>query len=196
MKTLKYPILFIGLMALLFSTKAMSYDLTASVGNLCEYVGKIQTDEDGSTNICSFNPYIASSLDFEMKKSFLISPEIGITMPRSGRENGISKMSLFTLANIKYLTTSYHFIGGLGLFFTRISGNGGSADLNNGTGVTSFPMPDSAVYTRNFIINLGAGTDFNKEWGADIHTYIFNALTSIDRAFSIAINGVYHFGEF
>ena len=32
---------------------AKAYDATLSLGNLCEYVGKIQTDDSGGTNVCT-----------------------------------------------------------------------------------------------------------------------------------------------
>lgn len=196
MKILKYPTLLFSLFLLLAPEHVTAYDVTLSLGNLCEYVGKIQTDDSGSTNLCSFNPYLASSIDFSQTNQLLLSPEIGFSFPKSGRDENISKMSLFALANAKYKFSEFHFLVGAGLFFTRISGKGGNQELNNGNTTASFPMPDSTVYTRNFIVNLGLGADFNKEWSADLHTYIFNILTSEDRAFSIAINGTYHFGEF
>jgi hypothetical protein len=197
MKILKYPtVLFLTLFYFVFLQTAKAYDVTLSLGNLCEYVGKIQTDDSGGTNVCSFNPYLASSVDYAINDKFILAPEIGFSFPRHGRDEKISKMSLFALANAKYKFSMFHFIGGAGLFFSRISGSGGTQELNNGNGTDSFPMPDTTVYSRNFIINLGLGMDFDKEWSADLHTYVFNLLKSEDRVFSISINGTYHFGEF
>lgn len=201
MKILKYPIIalfafFNITISMAFGASTMPYDLTLSVGNLCEYVGKIQTDDSGSKNVCSFNPYVASSVDFSLTNQWILSPEAGFSVPQSGRDKNISKMSLFLLANAKYRFSDFHFLAGAGLFFTRIAGAGGSQSLNNGNSTVSFPMPESTVYTRNFILNLGLGADFNKEWSADLHTYVFNAATAEDRAFSVAINATYHFGEF
>ncbi len=197
MKKNKYLIVLLGILLVLFTPeKSRAYDATLSVGNLCEYVGKIQVDENGGTNFCEFNPYFASSIDYSVSPEFLIAPEFGFSIPKSARDENISKMSLFILANAKYKLTNFHLIVGLGLFFTRISGSGGTEDLNNGNSTSSFPLPDSSVFTRNFILNLGAGLDFTREWSADLHTYIFNLTSSEDRAYSIAINGTYHFGEF
>lgn len=196
MKKLKYPTLLISLLMLFSQRPIFAYDIGASMGNLCEFVGKIQTDDTGSTNVCSFNPYLAAFVDYPINNKFFLSPELGFSIPKSGRDESITKMSIVALANAKYKFSSFHLIGGAGLFFTRISGSGGTQELSNGTGTSSFPMPESTVYTRNFILNLGVGTSFNPEWSADIHTYVFNAETSEDRAFSIAINGTYHFGEF
>jgi hypothetical protein len=196
MKTLKYLTLTIGL-ALFFSPeKSCAYDANFSFGNLCEYVGKIQTDDKGSINICSLNPYVAGAIDYTLNNKFIFSNEYGFTLPQSGRDKNISKSSLFALANIKYIYNIFHATGGFGFFISRIQGPGGEENLNNGNSHDSFPLPDTTVYALNLILNLGFGVDINKEWSADLHTFIFNTFTSEDRAFSIAINGSYHFGEF
>lgn len=197
MQNLKYPIVLVALFFLIsFKVKAATYDAALSLGNLCEFVGKIQTDDNGATNSCEFNPYLAASVDVPLTSQFFLSPEVGFTMPKKGRDENISKMSLFALANTKYKMDYFHVIGGAGLFFTRISAEGGTEELNNGNTTSAFPLPEGAVYSRNFIVNAGFGIDFSKSISADLHTYVFNLLTSEDRAFSILINGTYHFGEF
>lgn len=175
--------------------KLWAYDAAISLGNICEYVGKIQTDDSGSKNICSFKPFVSAELNAEINKYWLISPEAGLSFPQSGRDENIKKMSLFVLMNSLYRFNSFYILGGAGLYLNRISATGGFQELNNGNSSVSFPMPDSTVYTRNFILDLGLGTFFSREISAEIKTYVFNALTSEDRAFSVVFNGTYHFGE-
>ncbi|MDO9182109.1 MAG: hypothetical protein Q7U04_06860 [Bacteriovorax sp.] len=197
MKKNIYPTFLFLLLFFLNSFKqAQAYDLGVSLGNLCEYVGKIQTDDKGSTNLCSFNPYLSTSFDYDVYPQLILSPEIGFSFPKTGRDQKISTMSFIALGNAKYTFSMFHFLAGAGFFINRIAGAGGTQDLNNGTGTVSFPMPESTIYSRNFILNLGLGADFNKDWSADVHTYIFNLLKSEDRAYSVALNGTYHFGEF
>lgn len=183
------------LIGLFFCTELMGSDLTLSVGNLCEYMGKIQTDASGGTNTCSFNPYMASSLDYPLTANFFLSPQLGLSLPKSGADKNMKSMHIVALLNTKYRTGYVNLIGGLGLFITRMWGPGGDAELNNGTGTDSFPMPKEAVYARNLILNLGADFDFNQNWSAEIRTYVFNLTTSEDRAFSLGIHGTYHFGD-
>lgn len=170
-------------------------DLSVSLGNLCEYVGKIQTNDSGDTNTCSFLPSISGSYDYFFTKTFALSPQIGATLPKSGRDENIKRMTFYTLLNLKYKTPYINLIGGAGVYFTRIWGPGGDEALNNGNGTDSFPLPKDPVYSRNFIVNLGAGYDFNQDWSAELYTYIFNALESEDRAFSVGVNVTYHFGD-
>lgn len=170
-------------------------DLYVSLGNLCEFIGTYQTDDEGTKNGCSFLPTLSGSLDYQFTPKFALSPQIGFTMPKSGADENIKRMTFFALANMKYKTKYVNLIGGAGFYFTRISGPGGEEELNNGNGTDSFPLPKDAVYSRNFIVNLGLGLDFNKEWSGELYTYVFNALKSEDRAFSVGATVSYHFGE-
>ena len=180
----------------LLSSNSFGYDVTFSLGNLCEYVGKIQTDDSGSTNVCQFKPYLAASYDYSLSDSWLISPELGTTFPGHGRDEKISKLSFYTMLNSKYKFSQFHLVGGLGLFFTKISADGGTETLNNGSSTVEFSLPEKTIYTRNFVMNLGAGWDINPKWNTDVHILIFNLMTSEDRAYTIALNLTYHYGEF
>lgn len=209
MNKIKYPttkisIFFITLLLLAFNANAApkkttsladTTDLNVSLGNLCEYIGTYQTDDEGTKNLCSFLPTLSTSLDYYLTNKLALSPQIGLTMPKSGTDENIKRMTMFALLNIKYRTNYVNLIGGTGFYFTRISGPGGEAELNNGSGTDSFPLPEGAVYTRNVILNLGLGLDFTKEWSGELYTYVFNPLKSEDRAFSLGVTISYHFGE-
>lgn len=202
MKILNYPSVLISLfllfaLASLGRSQAFAYDANLSVGNLCEYIGRIQTDDKGSTNVCSFRPYLGGAVDYLFfDDQLILSPEITLSIPKSNRDSKITKTNLVLLANAKYKVSIVHFVLGTGLFITRIAGDGGTETLKNGNSTDDFPVPEGSAFTRNFIINAGFGVDFNQKWSADLHTYIFNLTKSEDRSFSLALSGTYHFGEF
>ena len=174
---------------------ANTHEIYVSVGSLCEYYKTYQIDENGAKNGCSFLPLIAGSIDYNLTSNFTITPQLGFTMPKSGVDENINRMTMFTLINAKFKTKYVNFFGGTGFYITRISGPGGEAELNNGGGSDSFPLPDEAVYSRNFIVNLGLGVNINKEISTELYTYIFNASESLERAYSFGITLSYHFGE-
>jgi hypothetical protein len=211
MNKIKYPTIKISIFTLLvaftFSFNAQAAaakkiksrvntsDLSVSLGNLCEYIGTYQTDDEGTKNGCSFLPTLSVSLDYYLTHQFALSPQIGLTMPKSGADENIKRMTFFALANMKYKTNYVNLLGGVGFYFTRISGPGGEEELNNGNSTDSFPLPKEAVYSRNFILNLGVGLDFTQDWSGELYTYVFNALKSEDRAVSVGATISYHFGE-
>lgn len=211
MNKIKYPTIKISIFTLLVAftlsfgaqaavakkvkSRINTSDLNISLGNLCEYIGTYQTDAEGTKNGCSFLPTLSGSLDYYLTHKLALSPQFGLTMPKSGVDENIKRMTLFALANLKYKTNYVNLLGGVGFYFTRISGPGGEEVLNNGNSTDSFPLPKEAVYSRNFIVNLGLGLDFTEEWSGELYTYVFNTLSSEDRAYSVGATITYHFGE-
>ena len=177
------------------SSTGATNDFSASLGNLCEYVGQIQTDDKGGKNLCSFLPVLSLNYAYFTTPNFAIVPQVGASLPKSGRDENIKRMTMYTLINARYKTTYVNLIGGAGLYFTRIWGPGGEEALNNGNSTDSFPLPKDPVYTRNFIVNLGLSTDLSEEVSAEVYTYIFNAVKKEDRALSVGLSLSYHFGE-
>lgn len=175
--------------------KVFASDLNFSLSNLCEYVGKIQTNGSGQTNFCSFLPSFASSYESSVYQDIFLAPQIGFTLPQSGRDENIKRMTFFLLLNSKYKTSYVNFVLGAGLYFTRISGPGGDSVLNNGSSSDSFPLPSDAVYSRNLILNLGLDYDINKDWSVNLYSYVFNVTSSDNRSLSLGIGVTYHYGE-
>ena len=170
-------------------------DFYLSLGNLCEFIGTYQTNDEGKKNGCTFLPSLAASVDSYLTNDLIFMPQIGFTIPKSGLDEKVKRMTIFALINMKFKTNYINLIGGAGFYVTRIWGPGGDLELNNGNSTDSFPLPNDAVYSRNLIINLGLGLDFNKQWSGELYTYVFNAFESLERAYSLGLTVSYHFGE-
>jgi len=186
--------IFIGL-AVHFNSYA-KYDFKLGLGNLNEYVGKIQTDDQGTLNLLSVNPVVIFSLDYEYTPKILFTPDIGFTFPKSDRDENTNRFSFYSTLNLKYKMNDIYLLTGMGLFFTSISGAGGEENLNNGNSVDSFPLPDKVVVARNLIMNFGLGYNINEDFDILVHSFIFNLESKDQRAFSIGTNIHFHFGEF
>lgn len=176
-------------------TSSYVTDLNVSLGNLCEFIGQYQKDETGKKNTCTFLPLLSTGYGVVLNEDWTIRPELSASFPQSGRDPNVKRMVISTLLNAEYKTTYLDLVAGTGLFFTRISGPGGEALLNNGNSQDSFPLPSEAVYTRNLVLNLGANYNFNKDWSSGLYTHIFNLLDSVDRTYSLGIKFTYHFGD-
>ena len=204
MNKIKYPTnkfkTFALILAFAFSTNAFAataktHEIYMSIGNLCEYLKTYQIDENGTKNGCSFLPSLSGSIDYNLLSNLAVTPQLGFTMPSSGVDENVNRFTFFILTNVKYKKDFFNIFAGTGFYITRTSGPGGELELNNGGGTDSFPLPDEAVYSRNLIVNLGLGVNFNKEISAEIYTYIFNAFESLERTYSIGLTISYHFGE-
>lgn len=170
-------------------------DLNLSFGNLCEFVGEYQINESGNKNFCTFLPLFGVGYGIILNEDWTIRPELNASFPQKGRDPNIKRMALSTIINAEYKTSLIDFISGVGIFFTRISGPGGEAILNNGNSQDSFPLPNNSVFSRNLILNIGAKYNFNQEWSSEAYTHIFNLSDSEDRAFSFGLKFTYHLGE-
>lgn len=193
MKKKTYPIV---LLLMILTQSCWAFDTLLSLGNLSEFVTKVQTDDSGTLSVLNFNPYLALAIDYKIENTnLLVSPELGMTFPKSGRDSNTNRWTFYSLLNSKYLINSFFLDIGAGLFFTRVGASGGSEILNNGSTTTSFPLPDKSTLSRNAILNIGTGYKLNNEWHIELRSFIFNLTSNDDRSFSILMNGTYNFGE-
>jgi hypothetical protein len=195
-KTKIYLIVLVGYLAL--SSKVYAYDASVGLGNLSEFIGKIQTDDQGNSAIISLNPYLKLNIDFiydAKNPNHIINSEIGLTIPKSDPDPNTHRLKFFGLLNYKYQLESLYTKIGLGLFFTRVWANDGEEELNNGSSTTSFPLPDKATVSRNAIVNLALGHSITTNLNAEIQSMIFNLTNNEDRAFSVGVCLNYQLGE-
>jgi len=170
-------------------------DVALGIGTQTQFVGKVQTNEAGSTNKFEFNPYLTAQAEIPFTESFSFFPEFGFLIPDSTRDPLISKMTFFVLGGLGYAINDWVLRIGLGLQMTRISGKGGTQVLDNGTGQTSFPMPDSTATSRNVITNLGVDYFFHSDWSARVESTIYNPINSRNRSFGYQLAVQYHFHD-
>lgn len=175
------------------ATKLISLEF--SLGNLCEYIGKIQIDENGKKNFCQFNPIFYSTFKSELIKEINWALDAGITLPEKGRDQNITKFSFFLLYNLQYQYSFITFESGLGFYFISISGNGGVEDLNNGDGNSSFPLPSENHISSNLVTNIGTKFTINNDWSTSLKFLFFNILNSSSRTLSVIFSLNYNYGE-
>lgn len=177
------------------SNCAFAHDFSLGIGNLSEYIRKFQTDDNGTLSLVNFNPYLKAEYDYNLTEKFSFSPVITLMLPKNNGDSKTTHWSFYTTANAQYKLNNFLLSSGLGFYFTRISSDGGTEILNNGTAQTSFPLPDDPVISRNFIFTISGMYKMNPEWSIELNTLIFNLLNNDDRAFSVGINCNYHFGD-
>lgn len=195
LKPFLYPTIIVFFICAITLNSSYAYDLSLGVGNISSHIGKIQIDSDATRNGLSFRPYIRTALDFNIDSNILISPELAFNLPKSSEDPYTKNMDIYAMLNGKYIYSDFQFILGGGLALHRIWGTSDTETLNNGLGTTSFPLPDHAVYSRNFILNLGVTYNFYTKYYFEAATQVYNLTTKEDRSFSLTMNVNYHFGE-
>lgn len=173
-------------------------NISISLGNLCQYIGKYQTNTKGDKNICDFRPHVGINYDHKLKHGLALYPQFHLNLPQNSRDKSTLKFNFVTLLNA---TFSPHekfplaYIAGGGLYFTNFIGKGGNVTLNNGQTQESFPRPKEYRVSYQTVINLGLNYSFHKKWSAETFVYTFNLFESTKRAFSAGLNINYHLGK-
>lgn len=170
-------------------------DVSFGIGTQTQFVGKVQTDETGSTNKFEFNPYLTAAAEVSLTDKFSFYPEFGILIPESTKDPLISKMTYFFIGSLGLEIRDWVIRAGLGLSMTTISGDGGTQVLDNGNGQTSFPMPEGSATARNVILNLGTEYFIHQDWSGRLETNVYNPINSRNRSFTYQLAFYYHFHD-
>lgn len=171
-------------------------DSYLGLGSYTLLPGKVQTDENGETSgIFDLEPYVLGGLEYQVYEDWSLIGEAGLVKPGSGRDPKISKMTYFLLFSGAYNFMDWVFRLGTGISMTRISSDGGTQALNNGTGTTDFPMPDGASVSQNLITTFGVEYYFHQEMSARLEGHYFNLASDDAKTLSYTLSFSYHFGN-
>lgn len=143
------------LLALCIATLPGSADALVGVGNYVPSFLKAQADKQGGTTKFEFNPFI--SLDYVLKAPFghFFNPEVGYVF-RQDAEDESSIKTIFLMYNLERPLNSKLVVRyGFGTFMDKISGEGKTVVLQNGSGTLPFYSPSESVTSYTSSFNLG-----------------------------------------
>jgi len=163
-------------------------------GNLTQFVGRVQTDDSGSTNSFELNPYVSAGASFHVWNSFTFDPELSFDFPSSGDDGYIKTWTYWIQLPVAYRYENFKFKFGPGFLFNKISAEGGTVTLNNGNSTSDFPLPNGSSTSRNLTMNLGVDWEFIKDISIRTEGWIINLTDSESRSINYTISFYYHFG--
>jgi hypothetical protein len=200
-----YPFFFFLLFFLLNLSPVSGKDLKKSspksflsLGNIALYPRKVQIDIVGSTEDFNFNPYISYGQEYDWKKMFFIIPEVGLAFTGNGRHDAISRVSFFLLGDLAKKWKRLTFQTGLGIYWTLITGSGGTQTSNNGNSSTDFYLPEFTSISSNLTVNFGISYHIgelskDKDLFFKIDSALYNLTNDNKRAISYRISLLYFF---
>ena len=171
-------------------------DFNFGVGNLSQFIGRLQTNEAGDRNGLTFEPFVGAEFRIDLTPRWSLAPEFAVGLPREGRDSNITKLTYWVSGSVGYSIRDYILQAGLGLFMNRVSGSGGSSELPNGTGTDSFPLPDGSATSTNLTTHIGLRYFFLPDWSAKTQLHVYNLEDSDERAVSWLLMFSYHLGDF
>lgn len=158
-------------------------------------IKKVQTDENGSLNTFRPKPFVSAELIFDITQQFKWRPSLGLGLPHEGRDPNIKRWSFYTFFPASYAWENWNFFLGPGFFFTRLSSDGGTAELDNGVGTDRFFLPEVSSTSANLIWDAAVSYQFHPQLSARLDVFVTQLMDSERRSFSNSISIHYHFNQ-
>jgi hypothetical protein len=138
------------------------------------------TPESSSNVLGQLNlPQISLLADFSGRSGFGFAPSVALTPVALTGGNGVKKSMLLASLPIAWsVGQSATLKFGPGLLQYSISGDGGTTELNNGTGTSTFYLPGSTKTSNVFVLNVGMGFDLFRNLRLDLDAVVPGALSS------------------
>ncbi len=193
------PTFFIGFSFALLScltANAQFSDLNLGAGLMNQSIGKFQDSSDGSKSKFNHRLTLEAGLEYDLNSDFFLAGDFGALWPGGADEDYISKKVFYFNFHAGYsLSEEFDLRLGTGMTLTTISGDGGTTELQNGVGTTSFIIPDQSTTARNITFNIAGLYHFHPEYSVKLELLVFNLINSRNRTFNYALTARYHFGD-
>ena len=188
--------IFLILITMLFSTTVYSL---VGIGSMSPFLGQNTIDKEGETqSSLSIWPYLSLHEYFNIRGNIFFIPEVGMTFNNSSYsdfesfngngDQASSRQLVFGLANFSLMVaTGTHLRFGAGVFITKISGDGGAVERNDGSGTSTHYLPDETVSSYNSTINLGIEQFIKPGMAVKLETYTWNVFSSTSIRFNFAL---------
>lgn len=170
-------------------------DWSLGIGNFCELIGRVQVDEKGNHNLCTYRPFISSDFFLRTNHGLHYGLLLGSSFPQSPKDDYTHRMVMHLAPSARVFYEHFHFQLSLGLQFTRIWGDGGEVVLNNGSSTQTFNVPNESRFARNTIVGIGVGYSLFDQFTLNSDLYALDLLDTDKRAYSLLLQMKYHFGE-
>ncbi|MCP4912137.1 MAG: hypothetical protein GY909_03375 [Oligoflexia bacterium] len=163
-----------------------------NVGGYVPFGRSTQKEVDGTRNTLDLDPMISFNTIIPMIWSQLFMPEAGFVFHSSGVD-GASKRTTFLLLDFGYqFMPKFVFRYGVGTFITRIKGDGGVKQMQNGFGTDPFYLPSKSSKSYNTTLDLGVEYGVDANYALRFQTYMFSPFGSKSRKLSYSFSLSYY----
>lgn len=160
-------------------------------GTYVPYYRSAQTSAEKEKQSVAFNPYVSVHSIIPVGASQSFMPEFGMVFHR--KELSYTKNTIFALFHLGYEPVPKTYLRyGLGFFATRISGDGGLTQRNNGGDTSNFGLAGDAEMSYNFTVDFGVENFLGPQISVRAETYIYAIMSSVQRQYSYAVSINYY----
>lgn len=129
-----------------------------NIGTYVPYFNKTQVSNDGSRQTFELTPYFGFGKQIQMSGPNYFMPELGLAYYMENAKKN-QKSIIFLRYDFSYILSQKFILRyGLTNHWLRISGDGGTVSLRNGSGYADFKAPDST--STSYFTTLDLGTEY------------------------------------
>ncbi len=178
------------------SALAQMSDWNFGVGVMNQTPGRYQTEANGEKSSMNNRMMLETGLVYDLDEDWSLLTDFGLLWPGGNDENFISKQVYYLNGHVGHdVTKSFLLRLGVGLYYTRLSGDGGTTPIRNGTGFTDFYVPEESSISQNATVNIAGEYFFNADYSLKTEVFVFNVTNSINRTYNVALSLRYHLGD-
>lgn len=162
------------------------------LGTLTEFVGSVQTDDQGKKNFFELNPTLGFSTQLTLTPQWIFSPELHWVLPREAG-SGVTKNLFMIRGDFGYAFEDWIRLRvGTSLMVNNIRGTGGTVPMNNGAGQSDFFVPPESQTSFNNTLDLAAEIHSN-ELALRFQTFWYAILNNEKRQLSYALTLTFYY---
>ncbi len=184
------------LISISFTTNCFAFGISSfenlnfQFGSWLENYQQVQSTQSGSKNGFEFNPYLALGLDYKLRPSIYLTPEIGYIFQRTSED--IRKNQFFIRTDLSYLANDWLKLKlGTSLMILVISGDGGEDTLPNGNSTETYYIPEERRTAYNQTLDFGAEF-FKDNMSARVQSYLYAWNESEERMITYSLSFNYN----
>lgn len=171
-------------------------DLSFGTGLINQHIGQIQTDAGGSKNSFDHRVFVETDLTYKLDDRWSLIGQAGLVWPGAAENDYVDKYNYFLTAHAGYSQWENFLLrAGVGAYFTYITGDGGTVELQNGTSTSSFYVPENQTTAINTVASVAGQYFFRNDVSLKFETMVFNLTNSENRSFTYTLAIRYHFGD-
>ena len=133
-------------------------------GVVSQYAGRLANQTSGTTSLTSaIFPELSVQGEFHFLGSLVFSPFVSYTpLGHQAPDEGSTSTLLNLALRVEKSFGSLNLRLGPSLLVYRISGTGGTIQLNNGTGTSTFGLPDDSSTSSTYGVDAGLGVTYDR----------------------------------
>ena len=163
-----------------------------NIGTHTQFYNAIQNDDSGGLRKTDWKPVIGAGIGIPMTTNFIFLPEFNWVLPQTHEGSKILSNLFMFRGDISHVPFGWLRLRlGTSLMWANQQGRGGSAQMNNGNGRSTFYYPDENKSSLNNTLDFGIEAVFEK-FAFRLQTYTYSFFVKEQKQLSYSLFLTYY----